>query len=120
MVNSKELGVIGENLACDMLRKKEYVILRRNYIFNKAEVDIIADLDGKLVFVEVKTRISSYLTEPSLLVSLGKQKQIIRVADQFVKDFYPEKEWRFDIVIVITNNEYTSIEHLEDAFYPMV
>lgn len=120
MVNSKELGIIGENLACDMLRNKGYIILRRNYTFNKAEVDIIADFNGKLIFVEVKTRISSYLTEPSLLVSLGKQKQIIRVADQFVKDFYSEKEWRFDIVIVITNNDYTSIEHLEDAFYPMV
>ncbi len=120
MVSTKELGTIGESIACDTLRNKGYKILRRNYIFNKAEVDIIAEMDGKLIFVEVKTRISSYLTDPSLLVSLGKQKQIIRAADQYVKDFYPDREWRFDIMVVITNSEYTSIEHIVDAFYPMV
>ena len=54
------------------------------------------------------------------MVTIGKQKQIIKAADQFVKDYYPEKEWRFDIMVVITNSEYTSIEHIEDAFYPMV
>jgi putative endonuclease len=120
MANTKELGDIGESLACDMLRKKDYKILRRKYVFNKAEIDIIAEFDGRLIFVEVKTRVSSYLTDPSLLVSIGKQKQIIRAADQYVKDFYPEKEWRFDIVVVVTNTDYTSIEHIEDAFYPMV
>ena len=120
MVSTKELGDIGESIACDTLRNKGYKILRRNYIFNKAEIDIIADYDDKLIFVEVKTRISSYLTDPSLLVTLGKQKQIIRAADQYVKDYYPDKEWRFDIIVVITNSEYTSIEHIEDAFYPMV
>ena len=120
MVNTKELGNIGESIACDALRNKGYNILCRNYFFNKAEVDIIAEKGGQLIFVEVKTRISSYLTDPSLLVSIGKQKQIIRVADQYVKDFFPEREWRFDIIVVITNSEYTSIEHIEDAFYPMV
>jgi putative endonuclease len=119
MVNTKELGQIGESMACDFLRKKGYTILRRNYIFNHSEIDIIVELGEKLVFVEVKTRISSFLTDPSLLVTIGKQKQIIKAADQFVKDFYPEKEWRFDIMVVITNSEYTSIEHIEDAFYPM-
>jgi putative endonuclease len=119
MVNTKELGQIGESMACDSLRKKGYTILRRNYIFNHSEIDIIAEFVEKLVFVEVKTRNSSFLTDPSLLVSIGKQKQIIKAADQYVKDFYPEKEWRFDIIVVITNSEYTSIEHIEDAFYPM-
>ena len=120
MVNTKELGKIGESLACDALKKKGYNILSRNYTFQKAEIDIVAEYDQKLIFVEVKTRISSYLTDPSLLVTIGKQKQIIKAADQYVKDFYPEKEWRFDIMVIITNSDYTSIEHIEDAFYPMV
>lgn len=119
MVNTKELGQIGESIACDDLRKKGYTILRRNYIFDHSEIDIVAEYEGRIVFVEVKTRISSYLTDPSQLVSLGKQKQIIKAADQYIKDYYPEREWRFDIVVVITNSEYTSIEHIEDAFYPM-
>jgi putative endonuclease len=120
MVNTKQLGKIGEDIACDTLVNKGYTILRRNYIYNRSEIDIVAGCEEKLVFVEVKTRISSYLSDPSLMVTPGKQKQIIRAADQFVKDYYPEKEWRFDIIVVITNSEYTSIEHIEDAFYPMV
>jgi putative endonuclease len=120
MVSTVELGKIGEGIACDHLKNKGYAILRRNYTFNRSEIDIIAEFEGRLIFVEVKTRISSYLSDPALMVSLGKQKQIIKAADQFVKDFYPEKEWRFDIMVVITNSEYTSIEHIQDAFYPMV
>jgi putative endonuclease len=120
MVDTKELGKRGEQIATETLINKGYSILKRNYFFNKKEVDIIAEFEGRLVFVEVKTRISAFLTNPTLLVSLGKQKQIISVADQFIKDFYPEKEWRFDIMIVITNNQYTSVEHIEEAFYPMV
>lgn len=120
MVNTKELGDIGESIASDTLRNNGYKILRRKYIFNRAEVDIVAEKDNLIIFVEVKTRISSYLTDPSLLVSLGKQKQVIRAADQYIKDFYPDNEWRFDIMVIITNSDYTSIEHIEDAFYPMV
>jgi putative endonuclease len=120
MVNTKQLGDMGEQIACETLTAKGYKIITRNYIFKKAEIDIIAELEGRLIFVEVKTRISSYLTDPALLVTLGKQKQIIKAADQFVKDFYPEKEWQFDIMIVVTNSDYTSIDHIEDAFYPMV
>ncbi len=120
MVSTKELGDIGESIACDTLRNKGYTILRRKYVFNRAEVDIVAEFGGRLIFVEVKTRLSAYLTDPSLLVTIGKQKQIIKAADQFVKDYFPEKEWRFDIMIVVTNSEYTSIDHIEDAFYPMV
>lgn len=120
MVNTKELGKIGEGMACDALTKKGYRVIARNYTFKKAEIDIIAEFEGRLIFIEVKTRVSSYLTDPSLMVTIGKQKQIIRAADQFVKDYYPEKEWRFDIMVVITNSDYTSIEHIVDAFYPMV
>jgi putative endonuclease len=120
MIDPKVLGERGEGIACDDLRNKGYNILRRNYRFKKAEIDIIAELGNEIIFIEVKTRISSYLTDPSMLVPPGKQRQIIRAADQFVKDNCPEKEWRFDIMVVVTNNEYTSIDHIIDAFYPMV
>lgn len=116
----KELGRKGEMLACEYMRKHGYNILRQNYYFDHAEVDIVAEENGMLVFVEVKTRVSAYLSDPSLLVPVKKQKQIIKAADEYVKTEFPEKEGRFDIMIVITNEQYTSIEHIVDAFYPMV
>jgi putative endonuclease len=115
-----ELGKKGEGIAVKYLIEKGYKILSRNYIFKKAEIDIIATIGNEIIFVEVKTRTSSYLTDPSLLVPMKKQKQIIKASDNYVKEFHPEKEWRYDIMIVITNKEYTSVEHIEDAYYPMV
>lgn len=116
----KELGKKGELLACEYLRKKGYFIHRQNYRYDRAEVDIVAEDKGLMVFVEVKTRISAYLSDPALLVPIKKQRQIIKAADDYLKSFFPEKEGRFDIIVVITNEQYTSIEHIEDAYYPMV
>ncbi len=118
MDEKTELARKGEELAVRDLTSKGYTILARNFSFKRAEIDIVATIGNEIVFVEVKTRTSSYLTDPSLLVPVSKQKQIIKAADFFVKEYAPEKEWRFDITIVITNKEYTSIEHIEDAFYP--
>ena len=107
-------------MAADHLRKKGYTILARNYFFGKAEVDIVAEIDNQLVFVEVKTRESSYLSDPEYTVSMKKQRQVIKAADAYVKEFDLDNESRFDIVTVIVNKEYTKVDHMEDAFYPTV
>src|SRR5688572_9802485 len=96
MIDQKELGKKGEELACAELISKGYRILRRNYFFNHAEVDIICSDGDYIVFVEVKTRVSAYLSDPSLLIPMGKQRKIILAANEFAKTFYPEKQWRFD------------------------
>lgn len=118
MDEKTELARKGEELAARDLVSKGYTIIARNFTFMRAEIDIVATIGTEVVFVEVKTRFSAYLTDPSLLVPLSKQKQIIKAADFYVKEFVPEREWRFDIMIVVTNKEYTSIEHIADAFYP--
>lgn len=119
-MKAKELGIIGEKIATEELSKKGYRIVCRNFSFQKAEVDIVAEYDDKIVFIEVKTRQSAYLSDPSLLLSRGKQKQIIKAADEYVKLHTPLKPYRFDLVIVIKNKDYQSVEHIMDAFYPMV
>ncbi|MBK8587382.1 MAG: YraN family protein [Bacteroidetes bacterium] len=120
MVDAKELGKLGEKLAAEELSKKGYKLLTKNFFYDHKEVDIICEHEGQIVFVEVKTRMSPYLSDPALLVPIKKQRQIIKVADFYLKEFFPDYEARFDIIIVITNNEYTRQEHIVDAFYPMV
>src|SRR3954469_16608337 len=100
MDEKTELARKGEELAARDLISKGYTIVARNFTFKRAEIDIIASIGNEIVFVEVKTRYSAYLTDPSLLVPISKQKQIIKAADFFVKEYVPEKEWRFDITIV--------------------
>jgi putative endonuclease len=68
--------------------------------------------------VEVKTRISNYLNDPALMVPLKKQKQIIKAADEYIKEHDIDMPWRFDIISIVVNSKERKIEHIEDAFYP--
>ena len=120
MSSQSELGKLGEALAADFLRKKEHVILHQNYVWEKAEVDIITRKDDKIVFVEVKTRQSPYLNDPALMVPMKKWRQVMKAADFFMKDRTDNLTAQFDIVSVITNSEYTIIDHYDEAFTPGV
>ena len=53
MANHNDLGQKGEELAVDFLLKHGYEILSRNYIFQKAEVDIIAQKHDQLMCLEI-------------------------------------------------------------------
>jgi putative endonuclease len=119
MSDASDLGKKGEKLAAEHLRKQGYSILAQNYRFSKlAEVDIVATNDKEIVFVEVKTRASNYLNDPAVMVSRKKQKRIFKAADKFLKEKNVTLEWRFDIISIVMNESTTTIEHLEDAFYP--
>ena len=120
MSQSSDLGKRGEVIAADHLRKKGYTIIKQNFTWGRAEVDIIASQGNKMIFVEVKARESYYLSDPALMVPIQKQKQIIKAADAFMKKCNSELNVRFDIVTVITNQQFTKIVHIEDAFYPTI
>ncbi len=55
-MDRQELGRFGENAVAYYLEKKGYRILKRNYRVKGGELDIIAEKDGVVAFVEVKTR----------------------------------------------------------------
>ena len=65
------------------------------------KVDIVAEKNNLFIFVEVKTRQSSYLSDPEHTVSMKKQKQVIKAADAYVKEQDRDLESRFDIITVI-------------------
>ena len=120
MSSQSELGKFGEKLASEHLIRSGYAILRKNFVWGKAEVDLIASKEQHIVFVEVKTRMSEYLSDPSLMVPMRKQRHIIKAADAFMKSLDEELPARFDIISVITNSHYTKIDHIEDAFFPTI
>lgn len=118
MAESHELGQQGEDLAVDYLRKKGYKILHRNWKSGKREIDIIAENKDFIVFVEVKTRTDDYQMHPRHAVTSEKQKSIIYAAEGYIKRYNINKESRFDIISIISDNKSVQIEHIEDAFYP--
>ena len=118
MSDSKELGQQGEDIASFFLIKKDYKILARNWKMGANEIDIIAENENFIVFIEVKTRSGNYLEHPRTAVAATKQKAIIKTADQYIHKHNIDKESRFDIVTIIKSNDKFEITHIENAFYP--
>ncbi len=112
------LGRIGEDLAAAHLQKAGYKILARNYRQKCGEIDIIALDRGTLVFVEVKTRKSLSFGLPFEAVTEKKQKQIGRVAQDYLcRNNLFNRPARFDVVsVVIKEGQEPGIQLLVDAF----
>jgi putative endonuclease len=115
----QDLGRRGEDLAHRYLRKRNYMIVARNYrpaSGAPGEIDIIARRGPKLIFVEVKTRASDAISFPERAVDDKKRRTVIRAARDYARR--ADVAWedvRFD-VIAITGVKKTVIEHLPDAF----
>lgn len=114
---SNPVAVIGENLACEFLRKKGYKIIERNFRKGYGEIDIICTKNKTLVFVEVKTRTSSVYGTPIEAISYYKLKSLIKTAE-FYSHIHPEfpSALRIDAISVMLDhsNNPVSIEHMEN------
>ena len=118
MATHNDLGNYGEKLAFDYLVANGYKIVEVNWQFKHLEIDIIAKKDSFIVFVEVKTRKTSYFGEPFTFVTVSKQNNIIKAANGYINRFKIEDEARFDIISVLYNDHQKDIQHIEDAYYP--
>lgn len=118
MAEFHDLGQKGETVATKWLIEKGYTILDRNWVSGRKEIDIIAETDQRIVFVEVKTRMADYYVHPRESVTIQKQRNLIYAADTYMRRFQIQKEHRFDLIHVIFDQERYHIEHVENAFYP--
>lgn len=118
MAQHNDFGKEAEQLAADFLAKKGYKILARNFRYLKAEVDIICELRGEIIFVEVKARGTDIFQEPHEAVTNRKIKQLVSAADEFMKN--RSEEARFDIVSVLPDeHKKLQVFHIENAFTAM-
>lgn len=104
-----QTGKIGEEIACKFLMKHGYEIVERNYDKKWGELDIIAEKQGVLHFVEVKTvsRGTSEGSNPEEMVHRDKQKRLARAIQTYLSGNVPREtcreygvEWQFDIIAV--------------------
>jgi putative endonuclease len=117
MARHNDLGILGERLAIEYLMEKGYVILKRNFRFEKHEIDIIAKHKQFLVVVEVKTRSTSKFGEPQDFVKPQQISRLVNAANAFVVKNNLDKEVRFDSVAIIKTQNSFKIKHIENAFY---
>lgn len=113
-MNNREFGNKGEDLACEYLVKNGYEIVERNKHFSKfCEIDIIAKLKSKYVFVEVKTRRTSAFGSPLEAVTPRKYNNIKTGLFSYLQE-NKIKDYRID-VIGITLEPELKIEHLKNV-----
>ncbi|TGV00485.1 YraN family protein [Flavivirga rizhaonensis] len=117
MAKHNELGKKGEQLAVDFLLKNGYNILERNYRFDKAEVDIIAQQKDTLAIIEVKTRSTTDFGNPQDFVKPKQIQRLVKAVDEYINVNDLDVEVRFDIIAIVKAGKGFNIEHLEDAFY---
>jgi putative endonuclease len=107
-------GNKGETLAAEFLEQKGFTILERNFRFNHGEIDLIAQRENWVLFIEVKTRSSSLYGEPEEFVDNRKINKIFEAAEEWIFSTDWKGHIRFDIVSVKLGDQ-PVIEHFEDA-----
>lgn len=116
--STRAIGNRGEDIAVAFLESKGFTILERNYTFERSEIDIIAQDDGTIVFVEVKLRRSTHFGRPEEFVDDKKIQYIYRAAEGWMYErCIQQVPVRFDVIAIIdTKNDQPQINHLIDAF----
>ncbi|AZI66999.1 YraN family protein [Kaistella daneshvariae] len=117
MAEHNDFGTLAEELAADFLVEKGYKILQKNFRYQRAEIDIIAEFQNQIIVVEVKARGTDIFMAPEEAVTKTKIKLLVLAADQYLKQHNIRQEVRFDIITVLPDNSgKLEIKHLEDAF----
>ncbi len=117
MAEHNDLGKLGEELAAEYLQKNGYVILETNWVFQKAEIDILAQKGNILAVVEVKTRSSIDFGLPQDFVKPKKIQLLVKAINGYVTENDLDLDVRFDIIAINKKGQDFVIEHLTDAFY---
>ena len=109
-LTTKEVGNLGENVACEYLRRHGFSIRDRNYVKKTGELDVIAEKDDTLHFVEVKTVLAEDFPlaenkgedvyDPSLNLHQAKVRKVARTGEWYVLEKKWEGEWQVDGILV--------------------
>lgn len=112
----RKTGLLGEMRAAQYLRRKGYKILSANFRTKSGEIDLIAECDNFLCFVEVKTRHQMGIFPPSSAVDYKKEENIKSAAAAYISMTKNTKTVRYDIVEIILEDDKYAVRHIENAF----
>ena len=111
------LGKLAEDFVAQRLAEEGCKILKRNYRTRLGEIDIIAQKDGWILFVEVKARKAGSMVSPLEAVTRSKQKKLLLAAGQYLAENPAQWQPRFDVAAVYMQAEQiVKMEYLENAF----
>jgi len=124
----QKIGEIGENIACKFLMKHNFKILDRNYTKKWGELDIVAEKQKRIYFIEVKSvsretrngvnHETNYEYRPEENMHPWKMKRMARTIQTYLlsKKIQDEQEWQVDLLVVYLDliNKKAKINRIED------
>lgn len=116
-MDPKLLGRWGEDAAAVFLKKQNYTITGRNYSCRFGEIDLIAENETYLVFVEVKLRKDAAFAEAKEFVTAAKRRRVVAAAKRWLAVNPTEKQPRFDVIEIYgADGRIDRLNHIENAF----
>ena len=115
----QRIGKLGEERALEYLTQKGYRIVGSNIKLKVGEIDILAEVDNFLVFVEVKTRSSDIFGEGYEAVDKRKQNKLRQLALTYLQGRSGTSRMiRFDVISILlgSKGEVLRLRHFEAAF----
>lgn len=117
----KHTGKIGEAAACIYLTEAKYSIINRNWRCRTGEIDIIAEQEDRLIFIEVRARMAGgRFGTAAESVDHRKQQKLRNTAQVYLRSIgRSDASIRFDVIAITLNRMDESIvecKHYESAF----
>ncbi len=113
----RALGELGERVAARWLAKKGWWIRARRYRNGHRDIDIVAQQQRTVVFVEVKARSGVQFGDPVEAVDWRKQRELRRSAQVWIsRHGLPGEDYRFDVIGVLTTGSGIKVKHIPNAF----
>lgn len=132
-MDSKKIGNLGEKVAINYLKKKDYQILDKNYSPKwisgpiRGEIDIVAKRENIISFIEVKTLASenssktAFYFSPEEKVNFPKQRKLIKIAENWLmeKKIPLDSRWQIDIISIKIDldTKKAKIGHFKNAIF---
>lgn len=120
-MDSREIGALGEKIAAEYLTRLGYVIRERNFRSREGEIDIIAEKDDFLIFIEVRTRRSLSFGTPEESVTAKKKERLIALTQAYMEDREDlPPSWRIDVMALELGpkGQISRLELIENAIGP--
>jgi len=103
-----DFGMWAEDYVAQYLEGKNYVIVDRNYRKKWGEIDIIAEKEGILIFIEVKANKKEVAGfEPENRVNPEKLRRLNRAIQTYLssKKYSPDQDWQIDVVALTLDKD---------------
>jgi putative endonuclease len=114
---AQALGEEGERIAALWLAQRGWRILDRRFRNGHRDLDLVAEREGLVAFVEVKTRRGRDFGHPVEAVNWRKQRELARSAAVWMARHGSEEQtFRFDVVGVLMSERGVRVHHVENAF----